>query len=90
MEFRVCPLKSVREKLGLSQKDLSLLSGGSLQNIAGVETGIRQVVPARVLLALKTHTNVDTEKLEKEFKDWYLEYSNARKAEIIKRIRVRK
>jgi transcriptional regulator with XRE-family HTH domain len=90
MEIEKCPLKVVREKLGLSQKELSLLSGGSIQNLAGVETGTRQSIPAKILLALKTHANVDTEKLQKEHRGWYLKFTEARMAEIIKRLRGRK
>ena len=84
--MEICPLRVIREKLGLSQKELSISSGRGLQNVSGVETGTRQTIPAKILLALKTHANADTEKLEKDFRAWYLKLTDDRKSAIIKRL----
>ena len=63
------PLSSIREKENLSQVELSIIIGTSVDMISRVENGHSQL-PFKILYALSEVYDLDIEEYKKEVKDF--------------------
>lgn len=82
-----CPLKMVRKQLGISQTDLAVLSEIPIQNVGSTETGEKKYIDSKIIRALKEHTSIDTDQLEKDFDKWLIDFHSHRKENVIKKLK---
>jgi hypothetical protein len=85
--MRECPLKKVREQLGLTRYQLALAAKSHYEAVAGSETGRRSFIGTPVLSFLKNDCGIDTNALQKEFNEWFQEEVEKVRAEAAERAR---